>query len=46
MYKIKHINFNLVLFFVCDLRGGETYLLNNPCNIDVFIITSMKLLLH
>ncbi len=30
MYRIKYINFNLVPDFVCDLRGGETYLLNNP----------------
>ncbi len=30
VYRIKYINFNLVLFFVRDLHGGETYSLNNP----------------
>ncbi len=29
MYRIKYINFNLLPFFVRDLCGGETYLLNN-----------------
>ncbi len=35
MYRIKYINFNLVPVFVCDLRDGETYLLNNPRISDV-----------
>ncbi len=30
MYRIKYVNFNLVPFCVRNLRGGETYLLNNP----------------
>ncbi len=36
MYRTKYINFNLVAFFVRDLCGGETYLVNNPRIICIF----------